>query len=65
MSGAEGSKSLKTEEKIRSWLEVVEEDESYDTTLTRQNPPVHQLGFCLNRADGCPPTIERISLERR
>jgi hypothetical protein len=49
--GAEGSESLKTEEKIRSWLESVLEDESYDNTFTRQNPPVHQLGFCLDRVE--------------
>ncbi len=51
MPGAEGSESLKTEEKIRFWLEIVQEDESYDNTLTRQNPPVHQLGFCLDRVE--------------
>jgi len=43
----------------------MKEDESYNNTTPRQNPPVHQLGFCPDRADEYPPTIRKISLERR
>ena len=59
------NESLKTEEKIKPHPTTAPEEQALNNTTTRQNPPVHQLGFCSNRANECSPTIRKISLERR
>ena len=52
------NESLKTEEKIKFGHLATKEGKPYDNVIIRQNPPVHQLGFCLDR-------VERMSTNAR
>ena len=52
------NESLKTEEKIKFDHQATLEGKPYDIVIIRQNPPVHQLGFCLDR-------VERMSTNAR
>ena len=60
----ERNESLKTEEKIKFDHRATLEGKPYDIVIIRQNPPVHQLGFCLDRVERMS-TIARENLLRK